>query len=281
MSTRRLVTAVVFSFGLTCGIPTDRAESAQASRQDPCLTGEAAARVSACTATIDRPNSSPAVKASAYAGRGIAHDTLGHLDLALKDFQAALDIDANSGFALRSRALVLYNHGQLADARTDLTRAVALHPDDVAALRIRGLVYADLGEMARATEDFSKVLDQQPGDLSAREGRGLALAALGEHGRAIQDFTRVLERDPRMRVARAARAFSLFRTRQYRQAIADWDQLLAADPSQLAVIYCRGAAKVLSGDAAGGQADIESVRRQKPEVAAAQAAACPTPASGN
>ena len=84
----------------------------------------------------------------------------------------------------------------------------------------------------------------------------------------------MLERDPRARVTRAARAYSLFTTRQFSRAILDWDQLLKDDPLQLSLQYCRGAAKVLSGDESG-RADMESVRQQKPDVAAAQAKACP------
>jgi tetratricopeptide (TPR) repeat protein len=147
-------------------------------------------------------------------------------------------------------------------------------PDDPSPLRLRAQLYIEMGQTARAVEDFSKVLDRSPGDLSVRQARGLALAATGDHARAILDFNRVLERDPRMRVARAARAYSLFQTRQYRLAILDWDQLLRDDPKQMQILYCRGAAKVLSGDESG-RADMDSVRQQKPEVAAAESAACP------
>jgi tetratricopeptide (TPR) repeat protein len=159
----------------------------------------------------------------------------------------------------------------------DLTRAKydALKAD--ATVLTGSSVYAESGQIARAVEDFSKVLDRMPADLAARQGRGLALAAAGDHARAIQDFTRVLQREPRARVARAARAFSLFSTRQYPRAIADWDALLKDDPSQLAVVYCRGAAKVLSGDDTG-RADMSGVRQQKPDVAAAQAVVCAVPA---
>src|SRR4051812_37957534 len=149
-------------------------------------------------------------------------------------------------------------------------------PDDTSPLRLRGQLYAEMGQMARAVEDYSKVLDRSPGDLQARQGRGLALASAGDHARAILDFNRGLERDPRMRVARAARAFSLFRARQYRLAILDWDQLLKDEPGQPQIVYCRGAARVLMGDDTG-QADIEAVREQHPDVAAAESVACPVP----
>lgn len=244
---------------------------------DACASGEPQARVGACTLLLNRTGLDTASTLAAYVNRGRAQDALDQVDAALKDYQSALDLDPTNAMALRARAVTLHSRGRSAEAIRDLTRALTSHPDDVPTLRVRGTVYAESGQIARAVEDFSKVLDRMPADLAARQGRGLALAAAGDHARAIQDFTRVLQREPRARVARAARAFSLFSTRQYPRAIADWDRLLKDDPSQLAVVYCRGAAKVLSGDDTG-RADMSGVRQQKPDVAAAQAVVCAVPA---
>ncbi len=251
--------------------------AAQQPSAEACASGDPQARIGACTLLLNRTGLDPASKLTALVNRGRAEDALDQIDAALKDYQAALDIDRTNAMALRSRAMTLHTRGRSAEALRDLTLALATHADDALTLRVRGTVYAESGQIARAVEDFSKVLDQMPGDLVAREGRGLALAAAGDHGRAIQDFTRVLQREPRARVARAARAFSLFRTRQFQRAVTDWDQLLKDDPSQPAVVYCRGAAKVLSGDDTG-RADMDSVRQQQPEVAAAQAVVCAVPA---
>jgi tetratricopeptide (TPR) repeat protein len=252
-----------------------RAGQVQPAR-DACSTGEPQARIAACTQTLGRTGLDPASQVSALVNRAIARDSIGEFDLALGDFDAALTLAPNDWSALRSRAAAYYRRGQLENAVADLTRAVTALPDDVAPLRLRGQLYAEMGQVGRAVEDLSKVLDRYPGDLGARQARGLTLAAAGDHARATLDFNRILERDPRLRVARAARAFSLFRTRQYRLAIQDWDQLLKDDPSQPQILYCRGVAKMLIGDDTG-RVDVETVRQQKPDVARAEAAACPAP----
>ena len=251
--------------------------AAQPSTQrDPCATGDPHQRILACSqATLSAPANAK-VRVGALVNRGHAHEALDELALALADYQAALAIDSNSAPALRGRAGLLYRRGQNDEALEDLTRAIAIAPDDLSLLRIRGALRAEMSDTAHAIEDYSKVLDASPSDLSAREGRALALASTGDHARAVQDFNRVLEREPRARIARAARAFSLFQLHRYPLAIADWDVLLTADPSQLPLVYCRGAAKVLSGDATGGRADIERVEQEQPDVASAQAAICGT-----
>ena len=240
-----------------------------------CARGEPAARIQACTELLNRADSTGAPRIGHLVNRAMAYDSTDRFELALGDVNAALAIDARSGLALRARAAIYYGHGRTEDALRDLNAELSAQPDDVAAMRLRGTVFAETGQIKGAVEDFSKVLDRVPSDLFARQARGLALAAAGDHNRAIQDFTRVLERDPRSRVARAARAYSLFTTRQFGRAITDWDQLLREDPSALSMLYCRGAAKVLSGDESG-RADMEKVRQDKPDVAAAESRACPT-----
>jgi tetratricopeptide (TPR) repeat protein len=256
------------------------APTSSAQTRDPqlgiCANGDAQSRVTACSQLLGRTGLDTPTRIAAYVNRGNAHDSADQFDLALKDYQSALDLDSNNWTALRSRAGSYYRRGQLADAARDLSRAVAAMPDEVSPLRLRGQLYAEMGQTDRAIEDFSKVLDRNPGDLQARQVRGLALASAGDHARAILDFNRVLERDPRVRVARAARAFSLFRTRQYRLAILDWDLLLKDDPAQPQIIYCRGAAKLLTGDETG-RVDIDTVSQQRPDVAAKESAACPVP----
>ena len=262
----------IASIGLAVGSSSAQAGQPQ---RDRCARGEPRERIAACSQIILNAPADAKVRVGALVNRGHAHEALDELALALADYRAALEIDDNSVPALRSRAALMYRRGQNDEALKDLIHAIASAPDDMASLRIRGAVLAEMGDTIHAIEDYSKVLDRNPSDLPSREGRGLALASTGDHARAVQDFNRILERQPRARVARAARAFSLFQLRRYPLAIADWDQLLAADPAELSLVYCRGAAKVLSGDESG-RADMESVRQQKPEVAAAQARACGT-----
>lgn len=250
--------------------------SAQVARPaaDPCASGAPRNRIDACSQVLLRVPLDARTKVTALVNRASAHDALDERALALDDYRAALAVEPGNVSALRGRAGVQYRSGQTTAALTDLSRAIQLAPDDAASFRLRGDIRAETGDPVHAIEDYSKVLDHLPSDVLAREGRGLALAASGDHARAVQDFSRVLERNPRARVARAARAFSLFQLKRYAPAITDWDQLVSTNPSELSFLYCRGAAKMLNGDVAGGQADIQVVMQTRPEVAAAQAAAC-------
>lgn len=259
---------------LAATLPFAPALDAQQAPRDLCATGEPAARVAACTQQLGQRSLDTQARIRALVNRALAQEELEQAEAGLKDLQAAVDLDPTNALTLRTRAVVLHRLGRSADGLADLTRAITAHPDDLTLYKVRGNIYAETNQAGRAIEDFSKVLDVAPGDLQARQARALVLAAAGTHQRAVSDFNRILQREPRAKNVRAARAFSLFRMQQYRLAIQDWDVLLKDAPNQFPIIYCRGVAKMLSGDAAG-KADVDAVRQQHPEVAAAAGKACP------
>lgn len=268
----RMTCAALLAWSLAVAGTSAQVSPAQ---RDLCATGEASARVAACTQQLGQRALAGDARIRALVNRALAQEELQQLDPALKDLQAALDLDQTNTLALSTRAVILHRNGRSADALADLSRAVTAHPDDLALYTMRGSLYAQTGQAGRAVEDFSKVLDVRPGDLQARQARGLVLAAAGADQRAVADFNRILTREPRARSVRAARAFSLFRMKQYRLAIQDWDVLLKEEPNQLPVIYCRGVAKVLGGDESG-RAEMETIRQQNPGAATAAARACPS-----
>jgi len=109
-----LARTITFTAALLLGVPLGLA-SAQS--HDPqfgiCANGDAQSRVAACTELLGRSGVDTPTKVLAYVNRGNAHDSANQFDLALKDYQAALDLDSNNWPALRSRAASYYRRGQL------------------------------------------------------------------------------------------------------------------------------------------------------------------------
>jgi len=58
------------------------------------------------------------------------------------------------------------------------------------------------------------------------------------------------------------------RLRNYPAAIADYDAALAANPDQANSLYARGIAKIRSGNANAGNADIAEAVKNDPNIAA-------------
>src|SRR5262245_42114824 len=74
---------------------------------------EAEARMEACSAMIDSGELSAADSAMAYSNRGAATYEVGDVTAALRDFRAALDADENAMLAVKGRATILVESGQL------------------------------------------------------------------------------------------------------------------------------------------------------------------------
>ena len=102
-ATRR---AITFAAALLLGASYGPTSSAQT--HDPqlgiCANGDAQSRVTACSQLLGRSGLDTATRIAAYVNRGNAHDAADQFDLALKDYQSALDLDSNNWPALRSRA---------------------------------------------------------------------------------------------------------------------------------------------------------------------------------
>lgn len=217
--------------------------------------------------------------------RGVALGRLGRHADALKDLDRALLLRPEYGIAYESRARTQLDlaldapperrAALLAGALTDADRAIGLLGQEAEArLRVdRGRIKFYMGRIADAVADFTRALEVEPDSLQALSFRGAAYADAGDLDRAIVDFTRLLRLEPGARVVRMARGFGYFQTQQFALALADFDRVLTDAPGDLAAVYCRGAARVRTGDTAG-QADIDAVRARRPDVAEAQASVC-------
>lgn len=220
-----------------------------------------------------------------FHSRGIALSRLGRHADALKDLDRAILLRPDYGIAYESRAATLVDLAAasaaeqrrelLSGALADIDRAIQLQGAGAESrlLVSRGRVHFYLARAGDAIADFSRALELEPDSLQALSLRGAAYADTGDLERAIVDFTRLLRQQPGTHVVRMARALGYFQTQQYTLALADLDRLVKDAPGDLAAAYCRGAARVRTGDASG-QSEIDAVRRTRRDIADAQAAIC-------
>ena len=94
----------------------------------------------------------------AYCWRGTARLFQGSDDLALRDFEEALERDAELAGAYHGRASVYRQRGDIDRAMADLEKALDLEPHLLAALIDRGNLHRDNGALEEAIRDFSAVV---------------------------------------------------------------------------------------------------------------------------
>jgi tetratricopeptide (TPR) repeat protein len=122
-------------------------------------------------------------------------------------------------------------------------------------------------------QDFNQAIKLEPKFSQPFYQRGRLYAGKGDHDRAIKDFDETIRLNPTHLYAITFRGVSHFKIGHYDPAIVDWDTVLKLDPNRsdfpkrADLLYCRGMAKRLKGDAVGGEADIAAAKDLNGNVA--------------
>ena len=82
----------------------------------------------------------------------------------------------------------------------------------------------------------------------------------GRDDLAVKDYSAHLELEPRSQYGLELRGALYFRARQYDRALADFAQALVVNPSSPTALYGRGMVKQKTGDARGGEEDVETAK---------------------
>ena len=152
-------------------------------------------------------------------------------------------IEPLSNLSRCARAVTKLNLGEYESALRDLDAALELDPDNAGALHSRGVARGNLGRPADAIEDFDRSLRLDPGNLEALAARGAAHDNLGQYDRAIEDFSRVIVIDPDDSRVRFARGVARMRLGANEEAIEDFSAILKVNPDEIGALYARAVAR--------------------------------------
>lgn len=89
--------------------------------------------------------------------RGTAHLKMNHVELALQDFDHAVQIDPTYARAFHMRGVARERKGDDEAALADFSKAIELNPEYGAAYYSRATLYSKLGQEDYSTQDIEKV----------------------------------------------------------------------------------------------------------------------------
>ena len=118
--------------------------------------------------------------ASAYVTLGRIHDTLGKNDLALSEFERALQLDPRSADALTGEAHSYEHAARFADAEAAYKKAIALRPDYWDGYNSLGLFYDDRGKYENAIVQLKHAIELTPDNATAYSNLGAAYVDSGD-----------------------------------------------------------------------------------------------------
>ena len=100
--------------------------------------------------------------ARAYNGRGICYRETDQIDLAINDFDTAVQMDRESAEIAANYGDLLVQIGDAPRALGYLDQAIELDPNNAEAYRNRGLAHAEIQEFEEATRDLARSVEINP-----------------------------------------------------------------------------------------------------------------------
>jgi tetratricopeptide (TPR) repeat protein len=182
--------------------------------------------------TISRKSPVPTeLLARIYRMRGVVYQILREYQLAMADFDHALDLNSNDPVIYNARGHLYRELGEYEQAIADFDHALTLNLKDSYAYNGRGWTYFFHKEYERAIKEFNIALELDANNTAAIKGRGWAYAALKEYQQAFADLDQLIELAPNRSWAYWSRGDTYSDLKEYHRAIADYDRAIELDPS--------------------------------------------------
>jgi tetratricopeptide (TPR) repeat protein len=158
--------------------------------------------------------------------RGQVRADEGQGELALADFNAALELTPENWRAMHNRAVTLAQRGDFAESFDDLCRVIQGNPKFAKAYANRATLYVQAGEMERASADFDSALATDPELLAALVGRGRVCHLLGRLDDALASLDSAVKLAPQDADIVCSRADLLADLGRYEDALLDYAQAI-------------------------------------------------------
>ena len=116
-----------------------------------------------------------------YYDRAFNYHQQQEYDLALADYDQAIELEPSNEKALINRGLIYHSQGEDESAIADYNKAIAINPNNSAAYRNRGVVYFQQREYKLAEADWDKAIKVYSSDALAYYNRGLLHQELDDY----------------------------------------------------------------------------------------------------
>lgn len=177
--------------------------------------------------------------ASAYIERGDRYMQSGRNELAMADFNKAVELDPKSTFAYSNRALGHIYGGRMDAAKADIVKAQDLDPRNHVALHAVGLIAMREGRYADAAAAFGRAADLRAGNTFALTAQAGAYTAMGDTEKAlaaVADLERIV---PDRNETKLLRARIYMDAGAYAKALEEVDRALATTPEDASLLLTR------------------------------------------
>lgn len=202
--------------------------------------------------------------AQLFYNRGLAYQTLGEIDKAIKDYSKCLNISPLTKKAYYNRALAYISKKDYTQAKRDLDRATVIDPKYAEAYASRANIYFNFEKYREAIRDFDKSLECAP-KAQTYIDKGNTEHRMGLFPQAAIDYAEAIKTDPTLTKALSERALLFLCQQKYTAAIRDASKYVElrglSDQGTPYTLFIKLFAAKLSKDAAAEKNSRDSLKK--------------------
>ena len=174
--------------------------------------------------------------AKAYNNRGSVYANQKKWELALADYNKAIAINSDEELAYHNRGLIYAKVEKWELALADFNKAIQINPQYAQAYHNRGNVYANQKKWELALADFNKAIQINPQYAQAYHNRGNVYANQKKWELALTDYNKAIQTNPQFAKAYMGRGFIYREQKKWELALADFNKAIQIN-SQFAKAY--------------------------------------------
>ena len=166
----------------------------------------------------------------AYNNRGNAYSKKHRYDLAIIDYNSAIEMDSSYADAYYNRGNAYYRMHEYNKAILDFNKSIALNEDDAEAYMSRGAAYLRKDMYEKAIDDFIMTLELDPDYFETYCNLGDAFFAKGDYDNALIYYSKFIEKRPKDAYAYNNRGYVYINTKEFGLAQVDFDRAIELCP---------------------------------------------------
>lgn len=213
-----------------------------------------------CTRVIQSGGFSNENLSASYNRRGNVYFNKGNYDQAIQDYNQAIRLNPEFGFAFNNRGSAYRAKEDYDRAIQDYNQAIRLKPDYAFAFNNRGNAYSAKEDYDRAIQDYNETIRLKPDFALAFNSRGSVYSLKKDYDRAIQDYNEAIRLNPDYAFAFNSRGSAYSAKGDYLRANQDYNQMVRLRPEDGWAFYLRGLFRYDHGHFSDAKKDFVKAR---------------------